>query len=184
MDRRLGLSPAEERSVSGDDVLTLTVGRARVGMVGLGAIFERLKAEGRAPSDALVQELGEELVALAAERNYVPDSARAGYARALLAEYGRFLGEDVPEERAGLSIKVLGAGCPRCEKLAADVMATLEKLGLPADVEHVRDPARIGEHGVLGTPALVVNGKVVAAGRTPSAGEIEGMLLKGERDVR
>ena len=179
--------------MSGEDVLDLTVGRARVGVVGLKAIFERLKAEGRAPSDALAAEL----VAFAAERNYVPDPARAEYARELLAEYRRFLrvasgstrratrrgGEDVPEERTGLSIKVLGAGCPRCEKLAADVMAALEKLGLPADVEHVREPARIGEYGVLGTPALVVNGKVVAAGRMPSAEEIEGMLLKGEHDV-
>jgi small redox-active disulfide protein 2 len=162
------------------DVRMIAAGRAKVGIVGLTAVFEEMKAAGREPTD----ELADEFVGLAARSNYVPDSARAEYARALLAEYRRFLGEDVPEERAGLSIKVLGAGCPRCEKLAADVMATLEKLGLPADVEHVRDPARIGEHGVLGTPALVVNGKVVAAGRTPSAGEIEGMLLKGERDVR
>ena len=167
-----------------EDVHSLTVGRARVGMVGLGAIFERLKAEGRVPSGGLVRELGEELVALAAERNYVPDSARAEYAKALLAEYRRVLGENVPDEAGTLSIKVLGPGCPRCERLTADVMAVLEKSGLAADLEHVREPARIGEYGVLGTPALVVNGKVVAAGRTPPAAEIEGMLLKGGRDVR
>ena len=180
MDRGRKLSPAEETRMSGEDVINLTVGRARVGIAGLRAVFERLKTEGRQPS----KELAEELVSSASERNYVPDSAWAEYAKALLVEYRRFIGEDVPEERTVLSIKVLGAGCPRCERLTQDVMAALERLGVAADVEHVADPARIGEYGVMGTPALVVNGKVVAAGRTPSAKEIERMLQKGERDVR
>lgn len=175
MDRRRKLSAAEEQRVSGEDVLNLTVGSARVGMRGLGAVFERLKADGR----ALSEELAEELIAFAAERNYVPDPARAEYARALLAEYKRFLGEDMPEERTGLSIKVLGAGCPRCERLAAEVISALEALGLAADVEHVKDPARIGEYGVMGTPALVVNGKVVAAGRELSAAEIRRIFTEG-----
>lgn len=180
MDRRWKLSPAEETRMSGEDVIKLTVDRARVGMAGLRALFERLKAEGRQPS----KELAEELVSSAAERNYVPDSAWAEYAKALLVEYRRFLGEDVPAQRTGLSVKVLGAGCPRCERLTQEVMMTLAGFGVVADVEHVTDPARIGEYGVMGTPALVVNGKVVAAGRTPSAKELEGMLLKGESDVR
>ncbi len=180
MARREELSPVRGTGMAEKDAHDLNVGRARVRMVGLGAIFEEMKAAGREPTDGLA----DELVGLAARSNYVPDSARAEHGKALLAEYRRELGENVPDEAGTLSIKVLGPGCPRCEKLAADVMAVLEKLGLAADFEHVREPARIGEYGVLGTPALVVNGKVVAAGRTPSAKEIEWMLLKGERDVR
>jgi small redox-active disulfide protein 2 len=85
----------------------------------------------------------------------------------------------VPVEDGGLSIKVLGTGCARCERLVADVMSALDALGLAADVEHVTDPARIGEYGVMGTPALVVNGRIVAAGSAPSAAEIRKMLTEG-----
>ncbi len=178
MARREELSPVRGTGVVEKDMRDLNVGRARVGMVGLGAIFEEMKAAGREPTD----ELADEFVRLAARSNYVPDSARAEYGKALLAEYRRELGENVPDEAGTLSIKVLGPGCPRCEKLAADVTAVLEELGLAADFEHVREPARIGEYGVLGTPALVVNGKVVAAGRTPLAEEIGNMLKKGARN--
>ncbi|MHC4202656.1 MAG: thioredoxin family protein [Planctomycetota bacterium] len=164
--------------MSDEDVRTITVGRARVGLLGLGAIFEELEGADETPSE----ELSARLVELAGGRNYIPQPARAAYARALLDEYRRHLGEDVPQEAAGLSIKVLGPGCVRCERLAADVVSALDALGLAADVEHVTDPARIGEYGVMGTPALVVNGRIIAAGSAPSAEEIRKMLTKGAED--
>lgn len=157
------------------DVRTIVVGRGSVGLIGLRAIFEELERAGEAPSEAL----SVRLVELAGGRNHIPESAKAAYARALLDEYRRYLGDDVPEAARGLSIKVLGAGCARCERLAAEVMSALEALGLAADVEHVTDPARIGEYGVMGTPALVVNGRIVAAGGAPSAEEIRRTLTKG-----
>lgn len=166
------MSPGKRTAMAGKDARDLNVGRARVGMVGLGAIFEEMKSADREPTD----ELADELVGLAARGNYIPVSARAEYGKALLAEYRRELGEDIPDEAGTPLIKVLGPGCPRCEKLAANVMAALEQMGLAADFEHVREPALIGEYGVFGTPALVVNGKVVVAGRTPSSEEIKCML--------
>ncbi|MHC4252575.1 MAG: thioredoxin domain-containing protein [Planctomycetota bacterium] len=119
-----------------DDVRMISVGRARAGVRGLGAIFEKLAAEGRLPPasthDGRARELGLEIVELAGPENYVPDSARDDYGEALLAEFRRHLGEDVPEAGGVPTVKILGPGCPRCEKLAASVMTALDKLGVAA----------------------------------------------------
>ena len=64
------------------DVRMIAAGRAKVGIVGLTAVFEEMKAAGR----ELTDELADEFVGLAARSNYVPDSARTEYAKALLAE--------------------------------------------------------------------------------------------------
>ncbi len=154
------------------DIRMITVGKGKVGMAGLEAVFERLARAGKTPC----QELGTELVALAGQQNYVVPAAKAEYAEALVVEYRRYLGEDVPEEGAGLAIKVIGTGCPRCEQLAANVLSALSELGLAADVEHVREPARIAEYGILGTPALVVDGEVKATGKVLSVEEIKKLL--------
>lgn len=165
-----------------DDVRMISVGRARIGMRGLGAIFDGLVAEGRAPSaeagDETDRKLGRDLVKLASAENYVAPSAHEEYAKALLAEYHRYLGEDVPEAGGVHSIRILGPGCPRCERLAASVVTALERLGLAADVEHIRDAARIVKFGVVGTPALVVNGEVASAGRALSPDEVAAILSR------
>ena len=87
----------------------------------------------------------------------------------------------MPQERSSaLSIRILGAGCHRCETLTANVRSALAELGLAADVEHVRDVARIGEYGVLGTPALIVNGEVKSIGKTLTTEQIVALLCEDE----
>lgn len=73
------------------DYRMIMVGRGRVGMTGLETIFKKLAADGRKPSHTL----GNELVDLAGNRNYIAPSSRYEYAKALLAEYRRYLGEDL-----------------------------------------------------------------------------------------
>ena len=171
----------EVQQMSENDVRTITVGGKRIGMLGLDEIFGVLKAGGSRPSD----ELGATLLELAGRQNYVPPSARSDYAKALLVEYRRYLGEEVPEEEVSeLSIKILGAGCRRCETLAANVRSALAKLGVAADLEHVRDVARIGEYGVMGTPALVVNGEVKSVGKTLTTEQIVTLLSNDESASR
>jgi small redox-active disulfide protein 2 len=75
-----------------------------------------------------------------------------------------------------MKIEVLGAGCKKCHALAELAEAALKEAGAQGEVEHVTDLKRIMAYGVLSTPALVVNGRVKAAGRIPSAGEIKGWL--------
>ncbi|RJP17455.1 MAG: thioredoxin family protein [Candidatus Abyssobacteria bacterium SURF_5] len=110
-------------------------------------------------------------------KNYIPQAAETKYERALLREYRRYLGEPVDDdEPAGLTIKVLGQGCPRCEQLTQEVMAALGELGLAADVEHVTDINQIAEYSAVGTPALVFNKDVKSVGRVPKREQIKKWL--------
>lgn len=151
--------------------------------MGLRDIEETFKAV-RSKKLARDDELKHALVKEARNmKNYIPDSVEREYEVALLREYHRFFNEPFEEEEdAGLSIKVLGMGCPTCERLTEEVMAALTELGLGADVEHVTDMNRISEYGVMGTPALVINKKARSVGRVPKVDEIKKWL--GEETQR
>jgi len=71
-----------------------------------------------------------------------------------------------------MEIKVLGPGCPKCKSLEKTVREVVENNGIEATVSKVEDIMDIMAYGVMTTPALVVNGKVVIKGRVPSADEI------------
>ena len=66
------------------------------------------------------------------------------------------------------TIKVLGSGCPNCQRLTRLTEQALDSLGVNASVEHVTDYAEIAAYGVMSTPALVVDDRVVMAGRIPA----------------
>jgi len=71
-----------------------------------------------------------------------------------------------------LSIKVLGPGCNNCKMVEANTRAALENLGLQAEIEKVTDYPEIRKWNILSTPGLVINDKVVCAGRIPDIDEI------------
>jgi len=75
-----------------------------------------------------------------------------------------------------VNIKVLGPGCANCRRLAQLVYEVLEDLGLEATIEKVTEYPQILKYDILGTPGLVVNGKVVCAGRVPRKEEIRAWL--------
>ena len=146
------------------DITQISLGRFRVGITGLKAAIEEAKSWRGRPEE----EIAQALLAAVKPRNYIPASAQEDYKRAFLREFKKALGEKVEEERSGLSIKILGPGCPSCEQLEQTVMAVLGELGLMGDVEHVRDMKEITALGVFGTPALMINDKVKAVGNLPS----------------
>jgi small redox-active disulfide protein 2 len=74
------------------------------------------------------------------------------------------------------AIKVLGTGCPKCNKLSDNTVQAAQKLGLEYELEKVTDVMRFADFGVMLTPALVVDGKVVVQGRAPSVDELAKML--------
>lgn len=77
-----------------------------------------------------------------------------------------------------MEIKILGTGCARCktlEKLTRDAVA---ETGITAEIEKVEDIVKIMAYGVMNTPALVINQKVVLSGRIPSMAEIKEILAK------
>ena len=80
---------------------------------------------------------------------------------------------------SGARIKVLGSGCAKCEQLAANVKEALKLLGRDTAIDHVTDFARIAAYGVMTTPALVADGKVVSCGKVLSVKEAAELLKKG-----
>jgi hypothetical protein len=62
-------------------------------------------------------------------------------------------------------ILVLGAGCPKCRALEQAILRALDDLNLNLSVGHVTDYVEMAQYGVMSTPALVIDGKVVATGR-------------------
>jgi small redox-active disulfide protein 2 len=75
-----------------------------------------------------------------------------------------------------MQIKILGSGCKKCLTLADNTRLALEQKGLQADMEKVTDFAQIAAYGVMSTPALVIDGKVVSAGKVLSSDEISQLL--------
>jgi small redox-active disulfide protein 2 len=74
------------------------------------------------------------------------------------------------------NIKILGVGCPKCLKLAETADAAAKALGLEYTLEKVTELNRIGDYGVMFTPALVVDEVVKVAGRVPSLDETKKLL--------
>jgi small redox-active disulfide protein 2 len=71
------------------------------------------------------------------------------------------------------TISVLGSGCANCNRLTALTEQALAELGVAAEVEKVTDVAEIAAAGVMATPALVVDGEVLMAGRIPGLAALE-----------
>jgi len=76
------------------------------------------------------------------------------------------------------SVKVLGSGCAKCNQLEANVKTALEQLGMDTATQHVTDFSQIASYGVMSTPALVVDGKVVAYGKVLKVEEVVKILEK------
>lgn len=77
-----------------------------------------------------------------------------------------------------MKIQILGTGCPKCKKMAQVAESAAEELGLEYELIKVTEVADIMEFGVMSTPALAVNGKVLIAGKVPSADKMKDLLAK------
>lgn len=75
-----------------------------------------------------------------------------------------------------VNIKVLGSGCSNCKRLEATARKVVETLAIEAEIEKVTDYAEIMKYPILSTPGLVINDKLVSAGRIPSEKEISDWL--------
>lgn len=75
-----------------------------------------------------------------------------------------------------IKIEVLGTGCKKCQQLEANVKEAIAALNLEAEILHITDPIEIAKRGVLSTPALAVNGKIVSKGKLITSAELEPLL--------
>ncbi len=155
------------------EITKVTIRGNKIGLMGLSDIFDEVKAMKLKDDDSIKKQLLQKLKS----QNYVPPSAEEDYTKAIFREYKKALGIEVEEEEPeGLEILVLGPGCYACDKLMEDMKAVLAELNIAADLEHVHDKKEIGRFGMVGTPSLVINRKVVLSGRTLPRNQLKKML--------
>jgi hypothetical protein len=159
-----------------DKVTRINVGGQPTGIIGLQPVLEKVAEEFKGRTDS---EIKDELLTRLSKKNYISSGTKDAYGQAFLREYKKLVGEPFADMKAcGLEIKVLGMGCPRCEKLEQDLMSIMAELNIAADLEHVRDPIEIANYGVIGSPALIINGNVKAVGSVPPKNKLKEWLLE------
>lgn len=165
--------------MSQDDVMQIKVDTFTVGIIGLKAVMEEMAHEFADKPD---EEIQRELLKRLSKRNYISNKAEDGYAKAFLREFKKFLCKPHEEEISeGLEIKVLGPGCVQCDRLEQELMQVMAEKGVLADIEHVRDIKEIGKYGVMGTPALIINGKVKSVGSVPPKNKLIEWLKEAQK---
>lgn len=82
------------------------------------------------------------------------------------------------KHEVGARIKILGSGCQKCITLENNTNDALKKMGKLEKIEHITDFTDIASYGVMSTPALVVDGKVISFGKVLNVEEIISLLNK------
>jgi quercetin dioxygenase-like cupin family protein len=148
------------------EVTQIKIGNHTVGLVGFKeALSDMAEAYAEQPDDMVAEELLNRL----SKKNYIADKVQKEYRRAFVREFRKSLGQPFDDEGPeGLEIKILGEGCAICNSLEDGVREVLSEMSLGADLEHIRDAEQIAKYKVKGTPALIINGKVMSTGTPPS----------------
>jgi hypothetical protein len=166
----------ESMLMTDKDITQVRIGQHGFGIIGIKRLMEELAEDYTDRSDA---EVAAVMVERLSKDNYIPAKVREDYGRAFVREFRKFLGQPYTEDAAvGLDIKVLGMGCPQCHALTQTIMELLTELQLPARLDHITDIKEIARFRVMGSPALVVNGKVVSVGSMPARDKLKAMLAK------
>ncbi len=79
-----------------------------------------------------------------------------------------------------LDIKVLGPGCVNCIKLENLVKEVIQELNIPARIEKVTEREKFLEYGIMMTPALIVNGRILTMGKIPTKPTLQNWLKNFE----
>ena len=162
------------------DVTQIRVNGHLIGLVGLQGAMAEIAHNRIGKTDETIQNT---LIDRLSVKNYIPASAGKFYGPALLREFKKFLGEPVTDEpSAGLQILILGEGCPLCHEMERIVLELLSEMNLPAGVDHVTEPLEIAKYGVMGTPALVIGGRVVWVGSVPPKSRLKQWLEEAQAE--
>lgn len=161
-----------------DDIIQIKVDRHSIGIIGLKDVIETVAKDFVEKPDT---EIIDELLKQLARKNYIPANVRENYGKAFLRKFNKYLGRPYEEEvYEGLEIKVLGPGCPECDRLNQKLMEVMAEMDIAGNIEHITNIKKIGEYGVMGTPALLINGKVKSVGRVPPKSKLIAWLKEAQ----
>ncbi len=147
-----------------------------IGIFGLDEAINEIAEISKGLSD---DEIQKKLLELISRNNYVPANIEEAYGKAAWREFEIVQGLPVaPEYVAGFKIAVLGMGCARCSQLESDVRDILSEMKIAADLQHITDAKEIARYGVMGSPALVINNKVVSVGEVPPKSKIRQWIIE------
>jgi len=157
------------------DIVQISMGDRTIGIVGLKKVMADLAVTASGKTDRECREI---LYRGIADQNYIPPNMVEEYKEALLRAFKVFTGEAAQEApTGGVLIQVLGPGCHNCARMEQDVREVMAELKMPGDLSHVTDPAEIAKYGLMGVPALVINGRVVCVGTLPDRNRIKQWLM-------
>jgi small redox-active disulfide protein 2 len=158
-----------------DKISYLIIGGHKIGLNGLTDILDAVKAMQLLDETEIKELLLEKIKA----ENYVPPSREEDYQNAIYREFKKAIGEPIEAVEPvspGIQILILGPGCSACDQMEKDVRAILTELNIAADVDHVRDINQIAEYGMVRTPGLVINGKVILSGRSLPRSQLKNLI--------
>ncbi|HUX56414.1 MAG TPA: thioredoxin family protein [Bacteroidales bacterium] len=79
-----------------------------------------------------------------------------------------------------MEIKILGTGCPKCKTLEKITLDVVAEMGISADIKKEEDIVNIMNYGIMHTPALVINEKVIFSGRIPTIAELKEIITNNQ----
>ncbi|SPJ15090.1 conserved hypothetical protein [Syntrophobacter sp. SbD2] len=163
------------------DITQIKVGKDTIGLIGIKQLMERM---GGTHADKTDEEVRSFMLNRLGQDNYIPSSAKEDYGKAFVREFRKFLGQPYTEDTPhGLQIKVLGTGCNQCRSLTRMIMEVLAEINLPAGLDHVTDIKEIARYGIMGSPALLINGKAVSVGSVPPRDRVKKWLVEASQSL-
>ena len=150
----------------------IKIGTVSVGLIGLEVALNKAISSNLSEKEAL-----DLIYDHVKKENYIPETVQKQYRDALRKEYKRLTTGGL-EDSKELIIRILGPGCVSCNKLNTMIFDIMQRRKIAADIRQIHDLDEIWRHGVITTPALIINGDIKCAGRMPSPAEVEQWLLE------
>jgi len=154
---------------------TIRIGQANIGLIGLDVALTQAAAKKMSEEEAV-----RFLFAAVSRQNYIPVAAEERYREALRSAYRRHMNQE-EQDNDVLVFRIFGKSCVSCDNLQTMVIEVLNGMGLAADIEKIHDPDEIYRHGILITPALMINGTLKCSGRMPTLAQIEQWIREVDR---
>lgn len=148
----------------------------KVGIINLDEIFKSVR-ESEIEDEKQLKDL---LLQKVKTQNYVPANMEEVYKEDLLEEYKVFTGEiESRSLKKGQSeIRVYGPGCSKCEQLNRMVKDILASKGISVEYQYIKDVGEMASKGIVLTPALTINDKIVLTGKVPSKQALEKLIIQ------